>query len=95
MISARLVLHSRNIRNALGVSSGPVSLYAAIITMLVESSALYAVNQLLFIIPFAIGSSVASIFSAVLGEIQVRAASLFPRHASILGQCLISEAADR
>jgi hypothetical protein len=34
VIIARLALHSRNIRNAIGASSGPGGLYTAIITML-------------------------------------------------------------
>ena len=73
MIIVRLVLHSRNIRKAIGASSGPVSLYSTIITMLVESSALYAVGHLLYIVPTVSNSYVASIFSSALGEIQVRA----------------------
>lgn len=46
MIVVRLALHSRNFRNATG---GPVGTYKAIITMFIESCALYAVTFLLFI----------------------------------------------
>jgi hypothetical protein len=72
MIIARLTLHSRNIRNAIGASSGPGGLYTAIITMLVESSALNAIGYLLFIIPDAVESNLVYIFAPVLGHMQVR-----------------------
>lgn len=84
MIIARLVLHSRNIKKAVGASSGPVSLYSTIITMLVESSALYAIGHLLYIVPTVSDSYVASIFSSALGEIQVRATFAFLRRTGIV-----------
>ena len=71
MIVARLVLHSREIRTALGAPSGLTGLYKAIITMLVESSALYAVNSLLFVGPWGAGSHAADIFLPILAETQV------------------------
>lgn len=78
MIIVRLALHNRNIRNAIGASPGPVGLYTAVITMLVESSAIYAIASLLLVIPSAAKSYVGYIFIA-LGEIQVRVlSSLFP-----------------
>jgi hypothetical protein len=83
MIIARLALHSRNIRNAIGASSGAGGLYTALITMLVESSALYAICYLLYMIPTAAGSYVGYIFSPVLGQVQVRAAFTFPRRITI------------
>ena len=73
MIVFRLVLHSRNIRDAMGVPGGLTGLYKAIVTMLIESSALYAVNSLLFIGPWGAGSHVADMFLPILAETQVRA----------------------
>jgi hypothetical protein len=77
MIIGRLALHSRNIRNAIGASSGPGGLYTAIITMLVESSALNAIGYLPSIITNAVDSNVGYIFSPVLGHIQVRSVFTF------------------
>jgi len=79
MIVIRLVLHSRNIRSAMGAPVGISGLYKAIVTMLIESSALYAVNSLLFIGPWGAGSHAADIFLPILAETQVRT---FPRQPS-------------
>ena len=72
MIVARLVWHSRNIRNAMGTSTGATGLYRAVVTMLVESYALYAVTFLLYIGPVFAGSSAQYIFGQVVGQVQVR-----------------------
>ena len=48
-------------------------LYKAALAMLIESCGLYAINSLLFIVPWGIGSYVASIFLPILAQIQVRA----------------------
>lgn len=87
MIIVRLVLHSRNIRKAIGASSGAHGLYAAVVTMLVESSALYATTFLLYMVPIATSSYVSYIFSAALGDTQVRAVFTFSRSAVISGHC--------
>jgi hypothetical protein len=84
MIIARLALHSRNIRNAIGVSSGPGGLYTAIITMLVESSALNAIGYLLSIIPDALDSDITYIFSPLLGHMQVRSVFAISRYTAIV-----------
>ena len=75
MIVIRLVIHSRNI---LAVKGGPArfGLYRALITMLIESSALYAVNSLLLIGLWGAGNQTADTFLPILAEIQVR---VFPR----------------
>ena len=91
MIIARLALHSRNFRKAIGASSGAGGLYTSVITMLVESSALYAICYILYIIPTATGSYIGYIFAPVLGEIQVRALFAFSRCAAFSGHCLITE----
>ena len=72
MIVVRLVLHSRNIRAAMGSPVGVSGLYKAIVTMLIESSALYAVNSLLFVGPWGAGNHAADIFLPILAETQVR-----------------------
>lgn len=71
MISVRLILHSRNIRGAMGSTSGVSSLYKAIVTMLIESSALYAVTSLLFIGTYASNNYASDIFLPILAEVQV------------------------
>ena len=71
MIVMRLVLRSRNIRNAMGAPAITTGLYKAALTMLVESSALYAVSFLLFIVPWAADSTVSGIFFPILADIQV------------------------
>ena len=79
MIVIRLIMHSRNSRNALGAPAKAGGLYKVIVTMLVESSALYAVTFLLFIVPWSIKSGVQLIFFPILADAQVRVVSLrFP-----------------
>ena len=72
MIVTRLIMHSRNIRNALGARGGAGGVYKAVVTMLIESSALYAVSSILFIGPWGAGSWVADIFLPILAQNQVR-----------------------
>ena len=72
MIVIRLILHAKTIRNAMGIA-GIGGLCKAIITMLVESCALYAVNSVLFIGPWSTRNSAENIFLPILTEIQVRA----------------------
>jgi len=71
MVVIRLVLHSKDVRATLGAPAGISGLYKAIITMLVESSALYAVNSLLVIVLWAVGNSLAETFFTVLAQVQV------------------------
>lgn len=85
MIIIRLVLHNRNIQRALGTSTGVRGLYRAIITMLVESYALYAATLLLYVIPLAANSTVSNIFVDALGGAQVSTFVSFPRRTAILG----------
>ena len=75
MIVIRLVLHSRNIRAAIGAPSGLTGLYKAVVTMLIESSAIYAVSSLLYLGFWGSRSYVAEVFSAILTETQVRTLS--------------------
>lgn len=78
MIVARLVLHNKNVRSAMGSPSGISGLYTTIVTMLVESCALYAAGSLVLIVPWAIDSPLAFVFSKVSGMMQVRATSDLP-----------------
>ena len=73
MIVARLVLQGWNARAATGSPAGISGLYKSIATMLVESSALFAVSSLLVIILTAINHPVGELFRPILAEIQVRA----------------------
>ena len=76
MLITRLVLHSKNIRRAMGDQDGASGLYKAIITMLVESGALHAASFVLFVGPSASGSIVQLATFPILPEIQVR--TVFP-----------------
>jgi len=73
MIVVRLVLYSMNIRASTG-SSGVGGLYKTVITMFIESSALYAVNSLLVVVRSSY--AVVDIFLPILAENQVIASLL-------------------
>ena len=72
MIVARLVLHSRNIRTSTGVA-GIGGLCRAIITMLIESSVIYATSLLLVLLLLSTGRGGSNGFMFILAETQVRA----------------------
>ena len=72
MIVIRLILRARETRAALGIT-GIGGLSKAIVTMLVESSTLFAVSSLLVLGPWSARSGVVNIFFPVLSENQVRA----------------------
>jgi hypothetical protein len=72
MIVIRLVRHSRDIRGALGPLVKSNRLYKAIVIILVESSALYAVTFILFIGPWGAGDGAQFLFFPILAQIQVR-----------------------
>ena len=71
MIVIRLVLHDRNVRAAIGSPTGMSRLYKTIVTMLIESSALYAVISLLLIGLWAARSTASGIFLPLISPIQV------------------------
>ena len=73
MIVVRLLLHSWNVRTATGSQAGTGGLYKSIATMLIESSALFAVSSLLTVVLWAIGHPVSNVFTPILAETQVRA----------------------
>ena len=78
VIIVRLVLHEKNIRNAMGASNGASGLYKTIITMLVESGALYAFSTLLLLGTWASRSDAELVTLQILPEIQVRTVSPLP-----------------
>jgi len=89
MIVIRLFLHSRNVRAIMGASVGISGFHKTIITMLIESCALYAVSSLL-----VIGNSssrISYLFMPILPEVQVRS---FRDRGPSMG-CLISNALGR
>ena len=78
MIVARLVLHSRHIRDAMGPGFRPGGLYKTIITIVVESYALFAVSNLLFLAPWAAGHRLVNVFFPIFVQIQVRSVLISP-----------------
>ena len=78
MIVVRLAVHIRNVRKATGSSGGLHTTTAAVVAMLIESYALYAITLITYIVPLAIQSPVVSIFNGVLGAVQVCAILTFP-----------------
>ena len=81
MIVTRLMVHVRNARKATGTSDESGGLHittAAVITMLIESYAIYAATLLLYIVPSAANSSVVGLFSGLISTVQVCAISAFP-----------------
>ena len=77
LLTLMIVARIRSVRTT-ATSTGATRLYSTIITMLVESSALYAVNSLLFIGSWAAGSHIADVFSATFAGAQARAFFIFP-----------------
>ena len=71
MIVIRIILHARNTRNALGIT-GIGGLCKAVVTMLVESCALYAVSLALVIGPWGARNPITNFFSSILPSTQVR-----------------------
>ena len=75
LIVIRLGLHHRNVRNVMGGAAGADGLYKAVITILIESFSLYAVNFLLYTGPWIAGNFAQYIFLPILSQTQVCFAS--------------------
>lgn len=71
MVVGRLYLHNRMLRNAEGIAALTGPSYTSIVTMLVESCALYAACLLLYIIPWGTKSYVEYVFLPLLADVQV------------------------
>ena len=72
MLVTRLTLHKRNIRNAMGASSGAGELYKTTVSILIESSAIFFIGLVLFLATWATRSPAQYIFLQILAQIQVR-----------------------
>lgn len=73
MIAARLMLHSKRVRDSMGASSTATRLYKTIVTILIESCALFAISFVLFVGPWVAGYPAADVFFLILVQTQVRA----------------------
>lgn len=76
MISARLLIFRRKMIKTVGAGQRLALPYMSISSTMVESSALYTVCSILFIVPYGAGSHVSNIFLPTLIEVQVSLASL-------------------
>lgn len=76
MIVIRFIRHRKQINDAMGPEVKFDTLYKAIITIIVESSALYAISLLLYVGPWGAGNSAQFIFFPVVAQTQVRDISL-------------------
>ena len=72
MLSAQLIQRIRDTPAAQGAPTGISALYKTTVTLLIESSALYAANSLLFLVPWVAKNHAADIFLPILGQTQVR-----------------------
>ena len=72
MIVTRLILQRRNLRNIMGTTGGVGGLYKTAATILVESSALYALSFILWVGAWANGSFLQFTFLQVVAQAQVR-----------------------
>lgn len=70
LIIVRLFMHQRRFTSVLGKRSA--AHYMGIISMLVESSAIYAVSSLLFIGTYGANNSISILFLPILSQTQVR-----------------------
>ena len=88
MIVIPLIMHIRNLRAATGTLDGSSGLHAtaaAVVTMLIESCAPYAVTFMIYIIPWALYSPVAYLFPKVGSTMQVRVVSTLGHCRLIVG----------
>lgn len=69
LIIIKLLIGRRNIR---GINGGLSATYLTVVSMLVESAALYSGWALVFLITYARGSAIQNILLPPLGQIQVR-----------------------
>lgn len=67
IITTRLLLYRRKIRQSLGTGQASSIPYASIAAIIIESSMIYTGLELLFIVPYALNSQVASLFLGALG----------------------------
>lgn len=75
MIVTRIFWHARQCQ-IVGLPPTDITLYTAVVTMLIESFALHSVSYLLYIVPWAANSPVSNIFP-ILVQTQVRTTFTF------------------
>jgi hypothetical protein len=68
-ICARLLIYRKRVAKVLGPRHGTE--YTSVAAMIVESSLLYSVFALLFLIPFALNNEIQNVFLQLMGEVQV------------------------
>lgn len=76
LISIRLILHRIKVKKTLGSDSESLSIYTSVSSILVESSALYSMFSLMFIVTYGIDHPSGKMFLPILGQVQVRQISL-------------------
>ncbi|THH21426.1 hypothetical protein EW146_g152 [Bondarzewia mesenterica] len=76
LITSRLLLFRRTLHRALGSAQASSIPYISIAAMVVESSLLYAITSLLFVIPYGANSHVSNLFLPVLSQAPVIASML-------------------
>ena len=77
MVIIRLVLHNRHMQNAVGAPAATSGPYKSIVTMLIESFALYSVALIIYIPLDAINSPAVCIFSPLVSATQNRGGFAF------------------
>lgn len=69
LIAGRLLVYRYQMSKVMGAQH--TSTYANIVAIVVESTALYSIFAVLFIVPFGIGNPVGSLFLQVVSQVQV------------------------
>ncbi|KAF7965220.1 hypothetical protein HWV62_45047 [Athelia sp. TMB] len=70
LISMRLLVYRYRMHQAFPGGNSTTAPYASIASLLIESSALYAISSLLFIGPYAAGSYLSKVFLPILTQVQ-------------------------
>ncbi|KAJ6464366.1 hypothetical protein C8R45DRAFT_1023829 [Mycena sanguinolenta] len=70
MITTRLLLYRRSLRNTLGTEQAMSLPFTSIASILVESCVLYAVTSILFLVPYGLKSDVSNVFIPILIQVQ-------------------------
>ena len=76
MIVTKLILHRKNLQHAIGTSNAATRVYTTIVTMLVESYALYAITLLSVVVTSALQSVGVYVTGKILTNVQV--CTIFP-----------------
>ena len=88
MIIVRLALHGRGMRNTMGFGTNTSKLYETLVTMFVESYALYTLSFIVNIAFVGVKNPLQSVFGPMVIGTQVRAVSHFQGATMTLRGCL-------